>query len=145
MPRPTVSLVSRYAVLAEFGGFYIDLDIQCRRPLNFLRRYPLVMPATRPVGFSNDFLAAAPRHPLMLQVSACVWMAILWLGNLQDTVHAHHTIMQKLALLKGCLLWELHLRVCTAALCRGWSDLLFCEVHSFQHASGHVTAVQGVL
>ena len=58
----------RYAVLAEYGGFYIDLDIQCRRPLDFLRRYPLVLPATRPVGFSNDFLAAAPRHPLMLQM-----------------------------------------------------------------------------
>ena len=123
MPRPTVSLVSRYAVLAEFGGFYIDLDIQCRRPLNFLRRYPLVMPATRPVGFSNDFLAAAPRHPLMLQVSACVWMAILWLGNLQDTVHAHHTIMQKLALLKGCRSGSF---ICVSALLRFVVDGLTC-------------------
>ena len=62
----------RYAVLAEYGGVYLDLDIQCRRPLDFLRRYPLVMPATRPVGFSNDFLAAAPHHPLMLQMLAAL-------------------------------------------------------------------------
>ena len=58
-------------MLAEYGGFYVDLDIQCTRPLDFLRQYPLVLPATRPVGFSNDFLAAAPHHPLMLQVCAC--------------------------------------------------------------------------
>ena len=58
----------RYALLHEYGGFYIDLDIECRRPLDFLRPYPFVMPATKPVGFSNDFLAAEPRHPLMAQM-----------------------------------------------------------------------------
>ena len=50
------------------GGSTLTWTSSGRRPLDFLRRYPLVLPATRPVGFSNDFLAAAPRHPLMLQM-----------------------------------------------------------------------------
>lgn len=53
-------LACRYAVLQEFGGFYIDLDIECLRPLDFLVKYPYVMPKTRPVGFSNDFMASEP-------------------------------------------------------------------------------------
>lgn len=53
-------LACRYAVLQEFGGYYIDLDIECLRPLDFLGRYPYVMPKTRPVGFSNDFMASEP-------------------------------------------------------------------------------------
>ena len=59
-------------LLYEHGGYYIDLDIQCRRPLDFLQSYAFVMPATRPVGFSNDFLAAAPGHPLLAQMIAAL-------------------------------------------------------------------------
>ena len=58
----------RYALLDTYGGFYLDLDIECKHPLDFLRPYPFVMPATRPVGFSNDFLAAVPHHPLLQQM-----------------------------------------------------------------------------
>jgi inositol phosphorylceramide mannosyltransferase catalytic subunit len=53
-------VLCRYALLYKYGGIYIDLDIVCQAPLHFLRRYPFVMPATRPVGFSQDFLVAAP-------------------------------------------------------------------------------------
>ena len=36
----------------------MDLDIECHKPLDALRAYPFIMPQTRPVGFSNDFLAS---------------------------------------------------------------------------------------
>ena len=49
-------------MLQEFGGYYIDLDIECLRPLDFLARYPYIMPKTRPVGFSNDFMASEPNN-----------------------------------------------------------------------------------
>jgi mannosyltransferase OCH1-like enzyme len=53
-------LACRYALLYTFGGFYMDLDIECRKPMDALRAYPFIMPQTRPVGFSNDFLASTP-------------------------------------------------------------------------------------
>ena len=54
----TIYLMCRYALLYTFGGFYMDLDIECHKPLDALRAYPFIMPQTRPVGFSNDFLAS---------------------------------------------------------------------------------------
>lgn len=60
----------RYAILHYYGGFYIDLDIVCLHPLDFLRTYGFVMPKTWPVGFSNDFLAGAPGHPFLQQMIA---------------------------------------------------------------------------
>ena len=53
-------LACRYALLYTFGGFYMDLDIECWKPMGALRAYPFIMPQTRPVGFSNDFLASTP-------------------------------------------------------------------------------------
>ena len=50
----------RYVLLYKFGGFYMDLDIECHKPMDALRAYPFIMPQTRPVGFSNDFLASTP-------------------------------------------------------------------------------------
>lgn len=55
----------RYAILDHYGGAYIDLDIVCRRPLDYLRSYEVVLPKTWPVGFSNDFMMSAPKHPFM--------------------------------------------------------------------------------
>lgn len=72
---------SRYAVLQEYGGYYIDLDIECTRPLNFLARYPVVLPKTWPVGFSNDFLAAEPDSAFMRSLVSSLprWNLNLWL------------------------------------------------------------------
>ncbi len=53
-------LTCRYALLYTFGGFYMDLDIECRKPVDALRVYPFIIPQTRPIGFSNDFLASHP-------------------------------------------------------------------------------------
>ena len=50
----------RYVLLYKFGGFYMDLDIECHKPMDALRAYPFIMPQTRPIGFSNDFLASTP-------------------------------------------------------------------------------------
>ena len=47
-------------LLYKFGGFYMDLDIECHKPMDALRAYPFIMPQTRPIGFSNDFLASTP-------------------------------------------------------------------------------------
>ena len=47
---------ARYFILHQFGGIYLDLDIECRKPLDALRRdYAAVLPATLPFGVSNDF------------------------------------------------------------------------------------------
>ncbi|KAK9818085.1 hypothetical protein WJX72_006886 [[Myrmecia] bisecta] len=59
----------RYVLLYHYGGLYIDLDIECRRPLDFLRQYSFVMPQTKPVGFSNDFLVGAPKDPFLKQLT----------------------------------------------------------------------------
>lgn len=64
----------------------MDLDIECRRPLDFLRAYPFVMPQTRPVGFSNDFLAAAPGHPFVAQLLDALPRWNLWLLSKYPTV-----------------------------------------------------------
>lgn len=55
----------RYAVLQTYGGYYLDLDIECLKPLDFLAKYPIVLPKTWPVGFSNDFIASEPDNPFM--------------------------------------------------------------------------------
>ncbi len=39
--------VMRLFFLHKYGGIYIDLDIECKRSLDFLRHYPWVMPKVR--------------------------------------------------------------------------------------------------
>ncbi len=57
----------RLFFLHKFGGIYIDLDIECRRSLDFLRHYPWVMPQARPRT------AAAPRvASKLIQIEYCV-------------------------------------------------------------------------
>lgn len=58
----------RYYLLYHYGGIYFDLDVGCRQRLDALRQYPLLLPTTDPVGFSNDVMIAAPRSPLMKAV-----------------------------------------------------------------------------
>lgn len=58
----------RYFVLYHYGGVYMDLDIGCRHNLDGLREYDFVLPVTDPVGFSNDVIVGAPKHPFLRQV-----------------------------------------------------------------------------
>lgn len=57
----------RYFVLHHYGGVYLDLDVGCRRRLDPLLTYPIVLPRTIPVGVSNDLMFAAKGHPFMTQ------------------------------------------------------------------------------
>ena len=60
----------RYFIVYHYGGIYLDLDIGCRRNLDALRVYEdtVILPKTKPIGFSNDFFMASPRHPFMKQL-----------------------------------------------------------------------------
>lgn len=59
---------ARYLILHHFGGIYSDLDVECVRSLAPLRVHPVVLPKTRPVGYSNDLMLSAPGHPLFAQL-----------------------------------------------------------------------------
>lgn len=60
--------VIRLIVLYVYGGIYLDLDIICLKSLDQLRAYKFVLPKTKPVGLSNDFIIAQPKHPFLLQI-----------------------------------------------------------------------------
>ncbi|CAF0884795.1 unnamed protein product [Rotaria sp. Silwood1] len=60
--------VIRLVVLYVYGGIYLDLDIICLKPLDKLLNYEFILPQTKPVGLSNDFIVAKPRHPFLLQI-----------------------------------------------------------------------------
>lgn len=55
----------RYFVLHKYGGVYMDLDIGCKRRLDSLLRFEVVVPKTIPVGLSNDLMFSVPQHPYM--------------------------------------------------------------------------------
>ena len=76
----------RYAVLHHYGGIYIDLDIVCLHPLDFLRSYGLVLPKTWPVGFSNDFIVGAPGHPFLQKMVDNLPSSNWWLFSKYATV-----------------------------------------------------------
>jgi len=65
---------ARYFILLHFGGVYLDLDVGARRSLDNLRRFDglntprrtnLILPLTKPLGVSNDFIMASKQHPFM--------------------------------------------------------------------------------
>lgn len=57
--------VIRYFVLHHYGGIYMDLDIGCRRNLDPLLYFRVILPQTIPVGVSNDLMFAEKGHPFM--------------------------------------------------------------------------------
>ncbi|CAL5227917.1 g10962 [Coccomyxa viridis] len=76
----------RYVLLYKFGGFYMDLDIECHKPMDALRAYPFIMPQTRPVGFSNDFFASTPGHPFVRKLLDALPSWNMWLFSKYPTV-----------------------------------------------------------
>lgn len=52
---------ARYMILHHFGGFYADLDIVCEKPFDDLRGFDVMLPATEPMGVSNDLMGGYPR------------------------------------------------------------------------------------
>jgi mannosyltransferase OCH1-like enzyme len=53
----------KYFVLYHYGGFYLDLDIECRRSLQPIQRFPAWIPRASPQGLNNDAFAARAHHP----------------------------------------------------------------------------------
>lgn len=61
----------RYELLARFGGLYVDLDLECLKPVDELLEDQAFVVAMEPV-FSdrvpNDFMAARAGHPLLWEL-----------------------------------------------------------------------------
>ncbi len=77
--------VGRYFVLHDLGGFYVDIDLECLRPLqkwvtekhqcvvsnqNFAHSH--VLTEAKRVHVSNSFLACRPKHPFIHMVVAAL-------------------------------------------------------------------------
>ncbi|TIA92838.1 hypothetical protein E3P81_01283 [Wallemia ichthyophaga] len=58
----------RYFILYHYGGTYIDLDIGCRRRVDPLLQYPVVLAKTIPVGVSNDLMFSERKSSFMESV-----------------------------------------------------------------------------
>ena len=61
--------VARYLVLHQFGGIYVDIDLECKKPLSHLidkvNSKGIVMYESQPVGYDIDLLATEPHHPFL--------------------------------------------------------------------------------
>lgn len=55
----------KYFVIWHYGGVYMDLDIDCRRPLDPLLQFPAWFPKTALLGVNNDVFAARAQHPVI--------------------------------------------------------------------------------
>lgn len=71
----------RYFILHHYGGIFLDLDLECRRSLGPLRRFPVLNINASPVGVSNGFMMAQARHPFLEQlVKNLKYYDRSWLG-----------------------------------------------------------------
>lgn len=64
--------ILRYALLDHFGGVYLDLDVTCLQPLDYLRYLPWLTPAAHPAGLNNAFMLSRPRHAFLKHLLASV-------------------------------------------------------------------------
>ncbi|KAI9668516.1 MAG: hypothetical protein M1829_005333 [Trizodia sp. TS-e1964] len=76
----------RYFLIYHFGGFYIDLDVGCRRALEPLVGFDALFPKTKPVGVSNDMMAGGPGHPFFYQLMHALERNNRWLVTKYPTV-----------------------------------------------------------
>ncbi|KAK0245459.1 hypothetical protein EDD85DRAFT_758296, partial [Armillaria nabsnona] len=60
--------VIQYFVLRHYGGVYYDVDFGCKRPLDTILTYPVILPKTIPVGVSNDLMFSTKGHPFFAQL-----------------------------------------------------------------------------
>ncbi|KTW30198.1 hypothetical protein T552_00676 [Pneumocystis carinii B80] len=58
----------RYFALVHYGGIYIDLDIECLKPLDSLLSYGAWLRVTDPTGISNDVMGSVPYHPFFIYI-----------------------------------------------------------------------------
>jgi len=55
-------------ILYKMGGIYLDLDIKCRKPMDFFLTVDWISPPGLPIGLNNAFMAATPGHPFLKHV-----------------------------------------------------------------------------
>ena len=57
----------RFLVLNKYGGIYMDLDIECKKSLNKLLNYDVVLANSANVKtiFTNGFFMSVPKHPFL--------------------------------------------------------------------------------
>lgn len=55
----------RYLVLYKYGGIYLDMDIVCKKNVNSLLNYDVVLSKSSNItsSFTNSFLMVTPKHP----------------------------------------------------------------------------------
>ncbi|XP_060563534.1 uncharacterized protein LOC132722927 [Ruditapes philippinarum] len=76
--------VARYLVLYHYGGWYVDMDVACRRSVRTLEQEAqelnktAILRLTEPVGFSNDFIGISERHPFLFSVLTSLHMSNRW-------------------------------------------------------------------
>ncbi|XP_060601795.1 uncharacterized protein LOC132755029 [Ruditapes philippinarum] len=76
--------VARYLVLYHYGGWYVDMDVACRRSVRNLEQEAqelnktAILRVTEPVGFSNDFIGITKRHPFLFSVLTSLHMSNRW-------------------------------------------------------------------
>lgn len=76
----------RYFIQHHYGGFYLDLDVGCRRDLFPLLKYNAIFPKTEPLSVSNDVMAASKNHPLFQQLISSLTGHNYWFGTKYPTV-----------------------------------------------------------
>ena len=59
--------VFRYLVLYKYGGIYIDMDIKCKKKLDYLLKYDIVLAKSSNIrkSFTNSFFMVKPYHPFI--------------------------------------------------------------------------------
>lgn len=59
----------RYMILHSYGGFYLDMDVECYTSVDeSLGDYTVVLQGTGQEGVTNAVMASAPKNPFWLEV-----------------------------------------------------------------------------
>jgi mannosyltransferase OCH1-like enzyme len=110
---------ARYLILYHYGGIYQDLDIKCEKSLERIRRVmassqkEVLIPQTKPIGFSNDVMMATQGNLFFLNLIDSLSTRNRWYGSPYLTVmfstgpmflstvyhHLHHEEKSQIAIL----------------------------------------------
>jgi mannosyltransferase OCH1-like enzyme len=83
--------ILRYLLLHHYGGVYLDVDITCRKNLDFLLDVPFLTPAAHPAGINNAFMLARPGHPFLTTLIEQIpkhnltWSGLPYVENMLST------------------------------------------------------------
>ena len=83
---------ARYLILYHYGGIYQDLDIKCVKSLEQIRRVmalnqkEVLIPRTKPIGFSNDIMMSTQGNPFLFKLIKALSTSNKWYGSPYLTV-----------------------------------------------------------